>query len=121
MGYEAWCVEVKCKRRRRILVQLRGGTAVLEVEIGRWRGVRGEEKVRRNCKSEEVENVAHWLLRCTGMAEEREKLIMTMREKVEWQNMENDDRSLTVPVPPMYSQMYYCLDQNLIYVSVTTD
>ena len=38
----------------------------------------------RNCRSEEVENVKHWLLRCTGMAEEREKLIMTMREKVEW-------------------------------------
>ena len=35
-GYEAWCVEVKCKRRRRVLVQLRGGTAALEVETGRW-------------------------------------------------------------------------------------
>ena len=70
----------------------------------------------------------HWLLRCTGMAEEREKLIRTMREKVEWQSMEDDervaavlsyacrddgvgrgvkmwrkryfDRSLTVPAPP---------------------
>ena len=70
----------------------------------------------------------HWLLRCTGMAEEREKLVMTMREKVEWQSMEDDERvaavlsyacrddgvgrgvelwgkrvfprSLTVPVPP---------------------
>ena len=28
----------------------------------------------------------------TGMAEEREKLIMTMREKVEWQSMEDDER-----------------------------
>ena len=73
--------------------------------------------------------VEHWLLRCTGMAEEREKLIRTMREKVEWQSMEDDervaavlsyacrddgvgrgvekmwrkrffDRSLTVPAPP---------------------
>ena len=71
----------------------------------------------------------HWLLRCTGMAEEKEKLLMTMREKVEWQNMEENervaavvsyacrdngvgrgvekmwrkrffDRSLTVPAPP---------------------
>ena len=84
----------------------------------------------RNYRSEEVENVEHLLLRCTGMAEEREKLIMTMREKVEWQSMEGDervaavlsyacrddgvgrgvekmwrkhffDRSLTVPVPPL--------------------
>ena len=41
-----------------------------------------EGRVCRNCRSEEVENVEHWLLRCTGMAEEREKLIRTMREKV---------------------------------------
>ena len=38
-----------------------------------------EGRVCRNCRSEEVENVEHWLLRCTGMAEEREKLIRTMR------------------------------------------
>ena len=38
----------------------------------------------------------HWLLRCTGMAEEREKLIMTMREKVEWQSMEDDERVAAV-------------------------
>ena len=35
-GYEARCVEVKCKWRRRVLVQLRGGTAALEIETGRW-------------------------------------------------------------------------------------
>ena len=95
-GYEARCVEVKCKWRRRVLVQLRGGTAALEVETGRWRGVSREGRVCRNCRSEEVENVEHWLLRCTGMAEEREKLIRTMREKVEWQSMEDDERVAAV-------------------------
>ena len=67
---------------------MKGGTAVLEVETDRWRGVSREGRVCRNCTSEEVENVEHWLLRCTGMAEEKEKLIMTMRKKVEWQSME---------------------------------
>ena len=95
-GYEARCVEVKCKWRRRVLVQLRGGTAALEVETSRWRGVSREGRVCRNCRSEEVENVEHWLLRCTGMAEEREKLIRTMREKVEWQSMEDDERVAAV-------------------------
>ena len=95
-GYEARCVEVKCKWRRRVLVQLRGGTAALEVETGRWRGVSREGRVCRNRRSEEVENVEHWLLRCTGMAEEREKLIRTMREKVEWQSMEDDERVAAV-------------------------
>ena len=57
---------------------MRGGTAALEVETCRWQGVSREGRVCRNCKSEEVEN---WLLRCTSMAEEREKLTMrvTMR------------------------------------------
>ena len=35
-GYEAWCVEVKCNQWRRILVQLKGDTAALEAETGRW-------------------------------------------------------------------------------------
>ena len=50
----------------------------------------------RNCRIEEVETVEHWLLRCTGMAEEREKLKMTMREKVEWQSMDDDERVAVV-------------------------
>ena len=71
-------------------------TTALEAETGRWQGVRGEERVCRNCKGEEVENVKHWLLRCTGIAEERKKLIMTMKEKFEWQNMGNDERVVAV-------------------------
>ena len=72
------------------------------------------------------------------MAEEWEKLIMTMREKVEWQSMEDDervaavlsyacrddgvgrgvekmwrkrffDRSLTVPVPPTDNRLMHFL------------
>ena len=42
---KVWYVEVKCKGRRRILVQLRDGTAALEVETGRWQGFRREERV----------------------------------------------------------------------------
>ena len=59
-------------------------------------GCQERRKLRmlRNCTSEELENVEHWLLRRTGMAEEREKLIMTMREKVEWLTMEDDKRVL---------------------------
>ena len=80
----------------------------------------------------------HWLFRCTGMAEERKKLIMTMREKVEWQSIEDDERlavvlsyafrdggvgrgvekmwrkrffhqSLTVPVPPQLIPNVYVI------------
>ena len=34
--YKAWCVEVKCKRRRKLLAKLREGTARLQVERSRW-------------------------------------------------------------------------------------
>ena len=34
----------------------------MRAETGRWRGVSREGRVCRNCRSEEVENVEHWLL-----------------------------------------------------------
>ena len=39
MDYEckARCVEVECKRQRSMLANLRGGTAELRIETGRWR------------------------------------------------------------------------------------
>ena len=60
---------MKSEWRRRVLVQLRGGTAALEVETGRWRGVSREGRVCRNCRSEEVENVEHWLMCWHGRGE----------------------------------------------------
>ena len=65
---KARCVCVKCKRRRRILAKLRGGTARLDIEMGRWLGVSREERVCRNCQSGEVEDVEHWVMRCTSVA-----------------------------------------------------
>ena len=71
---------VKCKRRR--LVKLRGATAELEVETGRWRGVRREERICKNCRGDEVEDVGHLVMRCTYVEEEREKLEELMSERV---------------------------------------
>ena len=82
---------VKCKRRRRRLVKLRGGTAELEVETGRWRGVRREERICKNCRGGEVEDVRHLVMRCTYVEEEREKLEELMSERVkEWQGMDDN-------------------------------
>ena len=33
---EARCVAVDCKRQKRMLMKLRGGTAELRIETGRW-------------------------------------------------------------------------------------
>ncbi len=66
------CVDVNCKRRRRILAKLRGQTAALRIETGRWSGFKREERLCRQCRLEEVEDVEHFLLRCEGWAQERE-------------------------------------------------
>ena len=37
-------------------MKLRGGTAAFQVEVGRWKGVKRDERI--------CEDVCHWLLRC---------------------------------------------------------
>ena len=87
---------VKCKRRKRWLVKLRAGTAELGVEIGRWRGLGREERVCKNCRGGEVEDVGYLVMRCTYVEDEREKLEELMNERVEgWQSM-NDNVWVTV-------------------------
>ena len=54
---KAQLVEVKCKRRGRILVKLRGGTARLEVEMHGQ--MAGWEK-RRDCVQELIVKVEKW-------------------------------------------------------------
>ena len=94
---EGRCMMVKCKRRRRWLMKLRGGTAELGVETGRWHGVRREERICKNCRSGEVEDVKHVVMRCTYVEEEREKLEELMNGRVEgWQGMDDNVRVMVV-------------------------
>ena len=46
---EARRVEVDCKRQRRVLMKLRGGTAELRIETGRWYGIRRNEQICKMC------------------------------------------------------------------------
>ena len=47
--WESRGMMVKGKTRKRRLVKLRGGTAELAVETGRWRVLRREERICKNC------------------------------------------------------------------------
>ena len=40
--------------------ELRGGTAELQLEMGRWRGLRREDRKCAECGSGEVEDVKHF-------------------------------------------------------------
>jgi len=44
--------------------QAKRGTAAFQIEVGRWLGVERKERTCKECQSEEVEDVCHWLLQC---------------------------------------------------------
>ena len=69
------CAGIKMKSERRMILKLRGGTAPLQVEMGRWRGVKGEERTCKECNSGEVGDVSHWLLRCPTWNGQRQSLM----------------------------------------------
>ena len=59
------------KSERRMMLKLRGGTALLQVETRRWQAVIQEQRTCKECNSGEVEDGVHWLLRCpTAIAED---------------------------------------------------
>ena len=47
-----------------MLAKLRGGTAELRVETGRWNGLKKKERICKQCTMGKVENEEHFLLRC---------------------------------------------------------
>ena len=79
-GFEDRSVGVR-KKMRSILMKLRGGTAKLQVEVGRWRGLKEERKCTE-CDSGEVEDVKHFLMRCKALNREREELMEKMKKVV---------------------------------------
>ena len=63
---------VGSKKMGRVLTKLLGGggggTAELQVEMGRWRGFRREERKSAECDSGELEDATHFLMRCEALA-----------------------------------------------------
>ena len=49
------------------------------MEVGRWRGLRREERKCTECDSGEVEDVKHFLMRCKAWDGEREELMEKRR------------------------------------------
>ena len=80
LGIDSSCATVRSKRARRMLVKLRGGTAPLQIEMGRWQGVERERRICKECESEKIEDVCHWLLQCPTWEHLRIPLIDTVAE-----------------------------------------
>ena len=43
------CAFLKSKAERRMMLKLRGGTAAFQIEMGRWHGLKREERVCKEC------------------------------------------------------------------------
>ena len=80
-------------------MKLRGGTAELQIETGRWCGLRRDERICKMCDEREVEDVEHFsiLLHWNGMAEERREMVRVMNKIMEgWQEMDGKDKVVCV-------------------------
>ena len=75
-------MEIDCKRQRRMLMKLRGGTKELRIETGRWCGLRKDEWICKMCDEGEVEDVEHFLLHSIVMAKERKEMMRLIDEIV---------------------------------------
>ena len=64
-------------------MMLRGETAPFQIETGRWKGVPCDERVGRECgTNEDIEDCNHWLLRCPRWESERQHLLTSMEERL---------------------------------------
>ena len=69
--------KIESKEVRRMVTKLRGGTAHLRIETGRWKGEGREERKCKECSGQEVhvEDAKHFLIECARWQDEREELI----------------------------------------------
>ena len=77
------CAFLKAKSERRTMLKLRGGTAAFQIEMGRWHGVRKEDRICKKCGSGEIEGVGHWLLQCSAWECLGKLLLDAMKEVIE--------------------------------------
>ena len=90
-------MEIECKRQRGVLMKLRGRTAELRIDTGRWCGLRRDKWICKMCDEREVEDVEHFSLHCNGNAEERKEMVRLIIEiMVGWQEMEGKDKVVYV-------------------------
>ena len=94
---KARCVGMDCKRRRRMMAKLRGGTAELGIEIGRWHGLRREDRVCKECGRGEVEDTEHFVMRCAYVVKERKRLENLMSSRVKgWHELAENEKVLRI-------------------------
>ena len=62
------------------------------MEVGRWRGLKREERKCTECDSGGVEDVKHFLMRCKALNREREELMEKTKKVVTGLHEVEEDR-----------------------------
>ena len=73
---------------RRLGAELRAGCCKLEVEMGRWRGIKRDDRICKLC-GEGIEDEKHFLTICTKLDLHR----VWMREEENLENLNEDEKS----------------------------
>ena len=95
LGIEPSCAAIRSQRARRMLVKLGRGTAPFQIEMGRWQGVERERRIFKECESEEIEDVCHWLLQCPTWEHLRIPLMDKVAEMDGFRGKSNREKTAT--------------------------
>ena len=71
-------------QERRFMTDMRGGTNLLRVEMGRWKGEQLEDRTCIFCAMGVVEDEAHALLQCSTYYRERYRLYVHIRNRTDY-------------------------------------
>ena len=74
--------DIRNREVRSLISKIRGGTARLRVEEGRWSRIERSERLCQHCESQEVEDSSHFILRCEKISDEGSSLFEELRERV---------------------------------------
>ena len=76
----SYSTDIRNREVRSLISKIRGGTARLRVEEGRWSRLERSERLCQHCESQEVEDSSHFILRCEKIGDERSSLFEELRE-----------------------------------------
>ena len=70
---------------------------MLGIEIGRWHGLRREDRVCKECGNGEVEDTEHFVMRCAYVVKERKRLGNLMSSRVkEWYELGDNEKVVRI-------------------------
>ena len=72
---EEYVQKVRIKPHRSLLARLRGGTAPLHIETGRYVSLPVEERICRSCNTGRIEDEQHFCVECPALEEARAPLL----------------------------------------------